>query len=257
MRVERLFNLGSTQIAMAAMQRGNIDCYPEYTGTALIDVLHLAADRRSARARTRVVSRLFEQRYGIVWLAPSPMNDSQALATTRAHRAARSVSRRSPTSRAPRRICVSQRSRSFSLARTVCPGCSAFYGGFRFREVRTYDIALKYRALLDGKADVASAFTHRRRDRNRRARRACATTGTSGRRITSRRSFARAALAARPQIARVLNAVSPAITDRAAQAMNAAVEKSQQDPADVAAAFLSLERREDRSVMQRDSIRAT
>ncbi len=41
-RVERLFNLGSTQIAMAAMERGNIDLYPEYTGTALIDVLHLA-----------------------------------------------------------------------------------------------------------------------------------------------------------------------------------------------------------------------
>src|SRR5580658_5515036 len=60
-RVERLFNLGSTQIAMAAMERGNIDCYPEYTGTALIDVLHLAPipDPRAAYA---VVSRRFEQR---------------------------------------------------------------------------------------------------------------------------------------------------------------------------------------------------
>ena len=35
---------------MAAMQRGEIDLYPEYTGTALIDVLHLPpiADPREA-----------------------------------------------------------------------------------------------------------------------------------------------------------------------------------------------------------------
>jgi osmoprotectant transport system substrate-binding protein len=48
-----------------------------------------------------------------------------------------------------------------------------------------------------------------------------------------------AALAARPQIARVLNAVSPAITNGAAQTMNAAVEHLQQDPTDVASAFLA------------------
>src|ERR1700760_2943558 len=40
--VVRRLNLGSTQIALAAIQRGDIDLYPEYTGTALIDVLHHA-----------------------------------------------------------------------------------------------------------------------------------------------------------------------------------------------------------------------
>ncbi len=117
------------------------------------------------------------------------------------------------------------------------PGLQRLYGGFRFAQVRTYDIALKYQALLEGRADVASAFT------------------TDGEIATDElvvlrddRHFwsaynvapvvRRAALTARPQIARVLNAVSPAITDRAAQTMNAAVEQSQQDPADVAAAFL-------------------
>ncbi len=90
--------------------------------------------------------------------------------------------------------------------------------------MRTYDIALKYQALLDGKADISSAFT------------------TDGEIATDDLVILRddrhfwsaynvapvvrqAALAARPQIARVLNAVSPAITDEAAQTMNAAVEK--------------------------------
>ncbi len=80
--VARRFNLGSTQIAMAAMQRGDIDLYPEYTGTALIDVLHLPP-MREPRAVYATVAREFAKRYDIVWLEASPMNDSQALATTR------------------------------------------------------------------------------------------------------------------------------------------------------------------------------
>ena len=236
LRVERLFNLGSTQIAIAAMERGNIDCYPEYTGTALIDVLHLApiADSRKAYA---VVARLFAQRYGIVWLTPSPMNDSQALATTGAIAESRRLATLSDVAAtAPNlRLATIQ---EFLARPDGLPGLQRFYGGFKFREVRTYDIALKYRALLEGKADVASAFS---------------TDGAiaidelvilrDDRHFWSAYNVApvvrKAALAARPQIARILNAVSTRITDLAARTMNAAVENSQQDPADVATRFLS------------------
>ena len=44
--VTRKLNLGTTDIAMAALKRGEIDLYPEYTGTALLNVLHLPAGRR-------------------------------------------------------------------------------------------------------------------------------------------------------------------------------------------------------------------
>ncbi len=235
MRVERLFNLGSTQIAMAAMGRGNIDLYPEYTGTALIDVLHLApiANPREAYA---TVSRLFEQRYGIVWLTPSPMNDSQGLATTRAVAERDRLATLSDVSRAAPdlRLATIQ---EFLARPDGLPGLQHFYGGFRFRDIRTYDIALKYRALLDGAADVASAFT------------------TDGAIATDELVILRddrhfwsaynvapvvraATLAARPRIAGVLDAISPKITDRAARALNAAVENAQADPIDVAAIFL-------------------
>jgi osmoprotectant transport system substrate-binding protein len=235
LREERLFKIGSTQIAMAAMQRGNIDLYPEYTGTALIDVLHRppVADSRNAYA---LVSRLFAERYGIVWLRPSPMNDSQALATTREIAQTKHLATLSDVARAAPglRLATIQ---EFLARPDGLPGLQRFYRGFRFLEVRTYDIALKYRALLSGKAEVASAFS---------------TDGAiasdalvvlrDDRRFWSAYNVApvvrRAALAARPQIARVLDAVSPAITDRAAQTMNAAVESSQEDPADIAAAFL-------------------
>jgi osmoprotectant transport system substrate-binding protein len=236
MRVERLFNLGSTQIAIAAMQRGNVDLYPEYTGTALIDVLHLApiADPREAYA---VVSRLFRQRYSIVWLRPSPMNDSQALATTRQVAASKGLADLSDVSRAAPNLRLAT-IQEFLARPDGLPGLQKFYGGFRFAQVRTYDIALKYNALVEGRADLASAFT---------------TDGAiavnslvvlrDDRHFWSAYNVAPivrvAALAARPQIARVLNAVSPAITNGAAQTMNAAVEHLQQDPTDVASAFLA------------------
>lgn len=236
MRVERLFNLGSTQIAMAAMARGNIDLYPEYTGTALIDVLHLPPVANPAAAYA-VVSRRFARRYDIVWLRPSPMNDSQALATTHAVAARNRLATLSDVaSAAPHlRFATIQ---EFLARPDGLPGLQRFYGGFRFREIRTYDIALKYRALLDGKADVASAFS---------------TDGAiaaddlvvlrDDRHFWSAYNVAPvvrgAILAAQPRIASVLDTISPKITDRAAQAMNAAIEDAQADPADVAAAFLA------------------
>jgi osmoprotectant transport system substrate-binding protein len=234
-RVQRLFNLGSTQIAMAAMARGNIDLYPEYTGTALIDVLHLAPIANPREAYT-VVSRLFEQRYGIVWLTPSPMNDSQALATTHAIAARDGLATLSDVARAAANLRLAT-IQEFLARPDGLPGLQRFYGGFRFREIRTYDIALKYRALVDGQADVASAFS---------------TDGAiasdalvvvrDDRHFWSAYNVApvirAATLAARPEIARVLDSVSPKLTDRAAQAMNAAVENTGADPADVAAAFL-------------------
>jgi osmoprotectant transport system substrate-binding protein len=246
MRVERLFNLGSTQIAMAAMKRGNIDCYPEYTGTALIDVLHMEpiADSRGAYD---VVARLFEQRYDIVWLRPSPLNDSQGLATTQEISAAQGLTTLSQVAQAAPRLRLAT-IQEFLARPDGLPALQRAYGGFRFASVRTYDIALKYRALLEGKADVASAFT---------TDGAIATDRLvilrDDRHLWSAYNVApvvrRAALIARPAIARVLNAVSPSITDRAARAMNAAIEDSSQDPADVAASFLATigQRRESRS----------
>lgn len=235
MHVERLFNLGSTQIAIAAMRRGNIDLYPEYTGTALIDVLHLPPISNS-RAAYQVVAQAFRQRYDIVWLAPAPMNDSQALATTRASATRYGLATLSDCARAAPRLRFAT-IQEFLARPDGLPGLKRFYGGFQFAEIRTYDIALKYRALLQGAAEVASAFS---------TDGAIATNDLvvlhDDRHFWSAYNVApvvRArALAARPKIADVLNAVSPRITNGAAQTMNAQVEHDQADPADVAAQFL-------------------
>ena len=111
------------------------------------------------------------------------------------------------------------------------------YGGFHFASVRTYDISLKYEALLQGGADIATAFT---------------TDGAiasnhlvvldDDKRLWPAYNVAplvkQTALAREPRIAQALNAVSPRITTSAAREMNDQVEAHDRDPADVAAAFL-------------------
>jgi osmoprotectant transport system substrate-binding protein len=236
LRVDRRFNLGSTQIAMAAMRRGDIDLYPEYTGTALIDVLHLPP-MHDPHALYAIVAREFVQRYGLVWLRPSPMNDSQALATTKTVAARERIATLSDLAPIASRLRLATIQEFLSRADGL-PGLRRLYGGFAFRDIRTYDIALKYQALLSGQADVASAFT---------------TDGAiaiddlvilrDDRHLWPPYNVApvarQAVLEAQPRIARALDAVSSAITDRAAQKMNAAVESGHRDPADVAAEFLA------------------
>src|ERR1700682_283412 len=76
--VERRLNLGSTQIAMEALRSGAIDLYPEYTGTALVVQLKMSP-MSDPRKVYDVVKRSYEKLYGLTWLEPAPMNDTQAL----------------------------------------------------------------------------------------------------------------------------------------------------------------------------------
>jgi osmoprotectant transport system substrate-binding protein len=157
LHVERKPYLGSTQIAMEAMRRGEIDLYPEYTGTALLVVLKLplAVDPHAVYA---TVKREYEQRYAITWLDPSPFNDSQALASTRdvaqrlALRTLSDVSRAAPQLR----IAVTA---EFLNRPDGLPGLRRAYGGFAFKQIVQVDIGLRYQALLDRRADIAVAFS--------------------------------------------------------------------------------------------------
>ena len=229
------FDLGSTQIAMAALQHGDIDLYPEYTGTGLIDVLH-HAPMSDPKAIYATVRDAFAKRYRLAWLTPSPMNDSQALATTQAiakRYGITTLSKLAPLASQLRLATIPE----FTSRADGLPGLQKFYGGFTFADVKSYDIGLKYDALLQGSADVATAFT---------------TDGAIAANhlvvIIDDRHFWPAynvapvvrqeVLTKHPQIATILDAISPLITDVAAQQMNYAVEHDKADPADVATKFL-------------------
>ena len=84
-KVKTQLNLGSEQIALKALKSGQIDAYPEYTGTALTSFF---------KAKTTDIPTDPQQAYqqakagfaksGLTALPPTPFTDSNALAVTQA-----------------------------------------------------------------------------------------------------------------------------------------------------------------------------
>ena len=76
--VERRLNLGGTLLAHEALVHGDIDLYPEYTGTAASLVLKNSLSGDPLRIY-REVSRIYRQRFHIEWLPPLGFNDTFAM----------------------------------------------------------------------------------------------------------------------------------------------------------------------------------
>ena len=77
-KVDRRLNLGGTLLAHQALMHGDIDLYPEYTGTALTSVLKLppSSDRRHVFEQ---VQSEYLRRFGIDWLDPLGFNNTFAM----------------------------------------------------------------------------------------------------------------------------------------------------------------------------------
>jgi osmoprotectant transport system substrate-binding protein len=240
--VIRKLNLGGTQVAMAALQRGDIDLYPEYTGTALITELKIIPDYHMPEAYDAPhiyvkVQQEYRRRFNLEWLKPAPMNDTQALATTRAIAAKYKIRTLSELSKAAPQLRLGAIP-EFTKREDALPGLQRAYGGFNFKDIKLFDIGLKYKALETGKVDVVVAF------------------GTDGQIQADHllifeddKHFwpayqvapvvRRETLDRYPQIEKLLDALAPHLTDTVMRSLNYNVDGAQQDPAEVAQQFLA------------------
>jgi osmoprotectant transport system substrate-binding protein len=76
--VNRTLNLGGTMLAHQALVRGEIDLYPEYTGTALTTILKLPSTNDPAAA-IALVRGEYQARFGLEWLDPLGFNNTFAM----------------------------------------------------------------------------------------------------------------------------------------------------------------------------------
>ena len=78
LRVKRQLNLGGTLLAHQALVRGDIDLYPEYTGTALTTILKLSPTNDPAAAISLVRGE-YQKRFGLEWMDPLGFNNTFAM----------------------------------------------------------------------------------------------------------------------------------------------------------------------------------
>jgi osmoprotectant transport system substrate-binding protein len=77
-KVDRKFNLGGTLLAHQALVSGDIDLYPEYTGTALTSILKLPPSSDRQQAFQQVQSE-YLRRFQVAWLDPLGFNNTFAM----------------------------------------------------------------------------------------------------------------------------------------------------------------------------------
>jgi len=236
--VERRLNPGGTPVAHQALLDGQIDLYPEYTGTGLLTVLRLGV-MSDPQAVYSTVKDAYAEQFSLVWLEPAPMNNTQALAMTRARAAELGITTFSDmVANADQLVLIGPP--EFAEREDGLPGLRAVYGDFQFRNFLTVDPGLRYQALQSGEADVVVAF------------------GTDGELaafdllslIDDQGLYPpyqvapvvrQAALDANPELAEVLNRLAPLLTDATMQRLNNEVSGSGREPADVAREFLTAQ----------------
>ena len=155
LRVERRYGLGGTMIAHNALREGAIDLYVEYTGTALTAILR-APSMSDPQAVYDRVSKVYAERFDLVWLRPFRIDNAYALAVRRAVARERAWTTISDLAREAKRLRAGF-TPEFSERPDGYPGLAAAYG-LEFGRVYDLEAALMYRALAEGEVDVISAY---------------------------------------------------------------------------------------------------
>lgn len=234
--VERKLSLGGTPVAQAALQSGEIDLYPEYTGTGLLTILNEPSVGDQQQVYDKVAAG-YKEKYNLVWLEPAPMNNTQALAMTKAGSEKFGIKTFSDlAAKADQLVMVGPP--EFEVREDGLPGIKEKYGTFELKEYKAVDPGLRYKALADGEADVTVAFS---------------TDGEiaafdlvvleDDKQLFPPYQVApvvrQQTLDANPGIAEALNAVAPQLDNATLQKLNYEVSGEKREPAEVAKAFLT------------------
>lgn len=154
--VERSLNLGGTEIAHEALVNDEIDLYPEYTGTALLAILQMPTMSDPDEVY-QIVKDAYADQFDLVWLDQAPMNNANALATSREFSEANNLTTISQMVAMAGEITMAAVP-DFEEREDGLAGLKAVYGDFELKELLVFAPGIKYQAFLDGDADVVQVF---------------------------------------------------------------------------------------------------
>lgn len=234
-KVERKINLGGTLIAHAAITSGEIDLYPEYTGTALISVVKTAISSDPQKVYDEVKG-FYEKEFKITWLKPTGINNGYVLIVRPETAEKYKLKTLSDLGRAAKELVVGG-GPEFADRKDGLPGLKATYGA-EFKEFKQFaKLGLRYDALAAKQIDVANGFAT---DWQIAAKKYATLDDDKG--LFPPYFVAplvrQATLSANPRIAGILDAIGPLLDNDAMRALNAKVEVDHDEPRAVALAFL-------------------
>ncbi|GAC1487828.1 MAG: glycine betaine ABC transporter substrate-binding protein [Acetobacteraceae bacterium] len=235
LKVERKINLGGTLIAHKAMTSGEIDLYPEYTGTALIAVLK-APVQRDPQAVFDQVKTYYEKEFGLTWLKPANINNGYAMIVRPETAQKYGLKTLSDLGRASKELVMGA-GPEFLDRQDGLPGLKATYG-CDFKDFKQFaKLGLRYDALAAKQIDIANGFAT---DWQIAEQKLVVLDDDKG--LFPPYFVApvirEQTLKANPRIAEVLERVNVALDNQTMRDLNARVERDKDEPKDVAVAFL-------------------
>lgn len=229
-------NIGATEIVDKALTSKQIDAYPEYTGVSLTVVAKNNRPTKSPAETNRIVKAFYEKR-GQVVSDPTPFQDVDAIATTKAFAAKNGL----------KTVADLTRLKSFTLG--ARPEFKNRFNGFKGMQqvykinnatYRTLALGLQYGALDKGSIDAGNVFSTDAQLSSGKYTVLQDPKGVFGFQnvyfVINRQKYD--ALGG-PQFMAVINSVNTLLTPKVMQTLNAAVDLSKKDPAAVAKAFLT------------------
>lgn len=155
-KVERVPNIASS-IIHTALVNGEIDLYPEYTGTGLLAILKKDLLTDPQQVYDTVKSEYLKQ-FNLVWLNYSSANDGQGLVIRTDVANKLGIKTISDLQTQANEIRFASQG-EFDKREDGIPGLEKTYGKFNWKSSRVYDNGLKYEVLASDEADLAPAST--------------------------------------------------------------------------------------------------
>lgn len=156
LKVIRKLNMGGTFVNFEAIKNGQIDLYPEYTGTALTAQLKMDVIT-DADETYRTVSEEFDKQFNIKWLKPLGFNNTYTLAVTNEIFETYRIETFSDLAAISENLVFGAEHEFFDR-QDGFDGLVKTYG-MKFKgEPKKMNVSLKYQAMGSGDIDVTDAF---------------------------------------------------------------------------------------------------
>ena len=233
--VERKINLGGTLIAHQALTTGEIDLYPEYTGTALSAVVKGTMSTDAQKVYDEVKA-FYAKEFSLTWLQPTGINNGYVIVVRNETAEAEGLKTLSDLAKVSKTL-VFGGGAEFPDRADGLPGLKRVYDA-EFKEFKQFaKLGLRYDALSQKDIDVVNGAAT---DWQIGAQGLTALEDDKG--LFPPYYVApvvrQQALDANPKVAEILESLGSHLDNATMQVLNAKVETEHEEAKDVAEAFL-------------------
>ena len=237
--VETKLDLGSAAIADKALQNGQIDMYPEYTGTSLVEIFKESEQPKTPEATYQKAKQLYAERDPAdTMLTPAPFNNTYGIFVRKEVAEQHNLKTLADLAQASPELTFVSFS-EFQKRDDGYPNMQKNYPAFDFGEIKNVNSigGPIYQGVMQGEGDAGVGFT------------------TDGQLASDQLAVMEDpksiwpfyypapvvrsdALEKNPKMEKVLDSVSESLDAETMRKLNAQVAIEQEDPADVAAEYL-------------------